>query len=356
MAQRLYGVGVLGNCCTHGVGICSKFMGHADTRVVAVYEQNSRRGEELHQVFGAPLAESYAEVINHPEVDFVAITCDPGNKAQMVEAAAGAGKHIFLNKPLCESLDSARRIAAAVERHGVHFVHDIPMVRFIPVFARLLEETQVGKRGRVLGYHHRFGMNFALDFDLASVWPERLDPPEKSGGGEMTNMGCYAIDYAVALLGPPRAVTAKWRKTWDVYEAADVENFGQIVLDYGDFFALLDVGKQQLAGERRHSNALTISFEHETLFIDSNAEILTVNHVPRDYSDFVGGAIVDDAVEQLIGVIESDLSTHSPVTSNIETAVVATETLMAAYQSIVEERTVVLPLSSGENSLIVAHR
>ena len=331
MAQRLYGVGVLGNCCTHGVGICSKFMGHADTRVVAVYEQNSRRGEELHQVFGAPLAESYAEVINHPEVDFVAITCDPGNKAQMVEAAA-------------------------VERHGVHFVHDIPMVRFIPVFARLLEETHVGKRGRVLGYHHRFGMNFALDFDLASVWPERLDPPEKSGGGEMTNMGCYAIDYAVALLGPPRAVTAKWRKTWDVYEAADVENFGQIVLDYGDFFALLNVGKQQLAGERRHSNALTISFEHETLFIDSNAEILTVNHVPRDYSDFVGGAIVDDAVEQLIGVIESDLSTHSPVTSNIETAVVATETLMAAYQSIVEERTVVLPLSSGENSLIVAHR
>ena len=37
-------------------------------------------------------------------------------------------------------------------------------------------------------------------------------------------------------------------------------------------------------------------------------------------------------------------------------AVVATETLMAAYQSIVEERTVVLPLSSGENSLIAVHR
>ena len=51
-----------------------------------------------------------------------------------------------------------------------------------------------------------------------------------------------------------------------------------------------------------------------------------------------------------------DLSTHSPVTSNIETAVVATETLMAAYQSIVEERTVALPLPSGENPLIAAHR
>ena len=45
----------------------------------------------------------------------------------------------------------------------------------------------------------------------------------RSGGGEMTNMGCYAIDYAVSLLGRPRAVTAKWRKEWDVYKAADVE-------------------------------------------------------------------------------------------------------------------------------------
>jgi hypothetical protein len=67
--------------------------------------------------------------------------------------------------------------------------------------------------GKVMGYHHLFGMNFDPAFDLQRVWPERLDPAEKSGGGEMTNMGCYAIDFAVALLGRPRAATAKWRET-----------------------------------------------------------------------------------------------------------------------------------------------
>ena len=356
MAKRQYGVGVLGNCCTHGAGICSKFMGHSDTRVIAVYEENPRRADELRQVFGAALAGSYREVVNHPEVDFVAITCDPRDKADMVEAAATAGKHIFLNKPLCESLHSARRIAAAVTTHDVHFVHDIPMVRFVPVYARLLEETQAGKRGRVLGYHHRFGMNFPMDFDLQASWPERLDLPEKSGGGEMTNMGCYAIDYAVSLFGLPKAVTAKWRKTWDVYQRADVENFGQIVLDYGDFFAFLDIGKQQLAGERRHSNAITINFEHETMFIDANAQVVTINHVPHDYNAFAEGATAVDSVEQLIGAIESSAAARSHISSNIEIAVVATETLMAAYQSIVEERTVTLPLSSDENPLIAAPR
>ena len=348
--MKSYNVGVLGNCCTHGAGICNMFKSRSDTRVIAAYEANPRRAEELRRVFGEPLSSSYETVINHPEVDFVAVTCDPCDKAEMVERAAAAGKHIFLNKPLCESLDSARRIAAEVRTHNVHFVHDIPMVRFIPVYARLLEEVQAGVHGRVMGYHHLFGMNFPTDFDLASAWPERLDPPQKSGGGEMTNMGCYAIDYAVSLFGLPKTVTAKWRKFWEVYAEADVENFGQIVLDYGDFFAFLEVGKQQLVKDRRHSNAMTINFEGQTMFIDASAQVVTINHVSQDYEQFIEGATVVGSVEQLIGAIENG----TPPTSNIETALIAVETQMAAYQSIVEEQTVELPLSSGQNPLIAA--
>ena len=350
--MKPYGVGILGNCCTHGAGICGMFKRRSDTRAIAAYEENPRRAGELQGVFGAPLARSYKEVINHPDVDFVAVTCDPGDKAAMVETAAAAGKHIFLNKPLCESLDSAHRIAEAVRTHNVHFVHDIPMVRFVPVYARLLEEVQARVHGRIMGYHHLFGMNFPMDFDLKTTWPERLDPPQKSGGGEMTNMGCYAIDYAVSLLGRPKAVTAKWRKLWDVYAEADVEHFGQIVLDYDDFFAFLEIGKQQLTKERRHSNAMTINFEHQTMFIDASAQVVTINHVPQDYDQFTEGAAVLGSVEQLIAAIENGVSP----TSNIETALIAVETLMAAYRSIVEERTVTLPLSSGQNPLIAARQ
>ena len=350
--MKPYGVGILGNCCTHGAGICNTFKRHPDTRVIAAYEKNLRRAEELQGIFGAPLSESYEEVIKHPDVAIVAVTCNPCDKADMVESAAAAGKHIFLNKPLCEGLNSARRIADAVRTHNVHFVHDIPMVRFVPVYARLLEEVQTGVHGKVMGYHHLFGMNFPTDFDLKAAWPERLDSPEKSGGGEMTNMGCYAIDYVVSLFGPPKTVTAKQRKLWGVYAEADVEHFGQIVLDYRDFFAFLEVGKQQLTEERRHSNAMTINFEQRTMFIDTSAQVVTVNHVPQDYAQFAEGATVVGSVEQLIGAIENGV----PPTSNIETALIATETLMAAYQSIVDERTVTLPLSSGENSLIAVHQ
>ena len=83
--MKSYNVGVLGNCCTHGAGICNMFKGRSDTRVIAAYEENSRRAEELQHVFDAPLSTSYEAVINHPEVDFVAVTCDPCDKADMVE-------------------------------------------------------------------------------------------------------------------------------------------------------------------------------------------------------------------------------------------------------------------------------
>jgi len=301
--QKVYKVGILGNCCTHGAMLCRKFNNRSNTRVVAGYEKNLRRGKELEESLGMPLSGSYEKVINHPEIDFVAIACDPCDKAELVEKAAAAGKHIFLNKPFGESLDSARRIAKAVKDNNVHLVHDIPMVRFVPVYARLLQEVRAGKYGKVMGYHHLFGMNFAPDFKLKTRWPERLDPPQTSGGGEMTNMGCYAIDYVVSLFGRPKSVTAKWRKTWDVYQEAGVENFGQIVLDYSDFFAFLEVGKQQLKGERRHSNSMTLNFEHTTLHIDTKAELVTINHVPQNYEQFIQGAKAVDSVDQMIAAV-----------------------------------------------------
>ena len=86
------------------------------------------------------------------------------------------------------------------------------------------------------------------------------------------------------------------------------------------------------------------------MFIDASAQVVTINHVPQDYNQFVEEATVVGSVEQLIGAIENG----TPPTSNIETALIAVETLMAAYQSIIEEQTVALPLSSGENPLVVA--
>ena len=125
---------------------------------------------------------------------------------------------------------------------------------------------------------------------------------------------------------------------------------GRLSLTTAIFSLFLEVGKQQLVKDRRHSNSMTINFEGQTMFIDASAQVVTINHVPQDYDRFVEDATVVGPVDQLIDAIENG----TPPTSNIDTALIAVETLMAAYRSIVEEQTVKLPLSSGENPLVVA--
>jgi predicted dehydrogenase len=354
-------VGVLGNCCTHGEFVVAALTAEPDAELVGGCEADPRRAAALASKLGTPLRSTPDELIEDPEIDVIAVSCHPCDKARWVERATEAGKHIFLNKPMCESLDSARRIQAAVRRHGVQLVHDIVVIRFNPVTARLLDEVRRGTYGEPLHHAHSWGMTFSTDFPLAEVWPERLDPPGLSGGGELTNMGCYAVDYMVALWGRPTSVQARWMKTWDVYRAADVENFGQIVADYGSFYAALAVGKQTLASRPSMTvdDALSPANWHNVLqiqFADANLTALPqLGVVIRDgrmlsADEYVGAFTALTPFGQLVQAIE----TGAPPESDVDVALLGVEVTMAAYRSIRDGGAIVtLPLEDGAHPLVV---
>jgi predicted dehydrogenase len=355
-----YGVAVLGNCCTHGEFAVAALRREVSAELVAGWEADPRRAPALAQALGVELAPTPAALIDDPRIDVVAICCDPCDKARWVEEAAAAGKHIFLNKPFCESLESARRIEAAVERHGVQLVHDIVAVRFDPVTAKLLEEVRAGRYGEPLHYAHSFGMTFSHDFPLAHFWPERLDPPSKSGGGELTNLGCYAVDYMVALWGLPASIQAKWMKTWDVYQEAEVENFGQILADYGRFFALLAAGKQRLrsfpsmdlAGAlspRNWHNVLELQFAEANLTLLPYGDLVIRDGRALSVEQYVGDFRCSTPFEQLARAIETSVSPDSSASAGRG----GVEVTAAAYRSIVEGGAVVpLPLEDARHPLV----
>jgi predicted dehydrogenase len=360
---KLLRVGVLGNCCTHGEFVVAALRAEPGAELAAGWEDDPRRSGALAEALGMPLRAAPEELIEDPAIDVIAVSCAPCDKAHWVERAAEAGKHVFLNKPMCESLDSARRIRAAVGRHGVQLVHDIVVIRFNPVTARLLDEVRRGTYGPPLHYAHSWGMTFSPDFPLLELWPERLDPPSVSGGGELTNMGCYAIDYMAALWGRPRSVQARSMRTWDVYEAAGVENFGQIVADYGGFYAVLASGKQAIASlptmdlqealsPRNWHNVLEVQLADANLTLLPHVDLVIRDGRALSAADYVGDFTTPTPFGQLVRAIETGVAPDS----DVDAALLGVEVTMAAYHSIRDGGAIVeLPLEDGSHPLAEGH-
>jgi predicted dehydrogenase len=356
--SRRYGVGILGNCCTHGEFVAFALKQEPEASIIAGWEDDPRRPAGLSTPIGLDLASSPEALLEDPAIDIIALACSPHEKAAWVEKAAQAGKHIFLNKPMAESLESALRIEKAVADSTIQLVYDIPAIgRFHPVTARLLDEVRAGHYGRAINYTHTFSFTFSTDFPLATVWPERLDPPSRSGGGELTNLGCYAVDYMIGLWGRPKSIQAKTASYWDIYREAAVENFGQVIADYGDFFAALASGKQPLQtlpsmdvaealNPRNWHNVLEMQFEQHNLTALPFQEILIHNGARIPLEDYLTGYAYLTPFQQLVRAIE----TGQAPDSNVESARLGVEVLMAAYESAQDGgRLVALPLEHGEN-------
>jgi predicted dehydrogenase len=359
VSERRYRVGVVGNCCTHGELVVAALRQERRAELAGGWEEDPRRAAGLANALEIDLRADARALIEDPTIDVVAVCSDPCDKAHWVETAAEAGKHVFLNKPMCESLDSARRIEAAVERHGVQVAHDIVVLRFHPLTAKVLEDVRRGAYGEPLHHAHSWGMTFSTDFPLAELWPERLDPPRKSGGGELMNMGCYAVDYMVALWGRPQSVQAKRMTTWDLYRDAGVENFGQIVADYGRFYAVLAVGKQTLRSlpsmslsdalsPRTWHNVLHLQFSDANLVVLPHEDLAIADGRKLRAKDYLAGFRPETPFEQLVRAIETSV----PPESSAEAGRLGIEVVMAAYRSITDGGAVVqLPLEDGSNPL-----
>lgn len=343
----MYGAGILGNCCTHGAGAAAQANAHPGIRLITGYEGQTRRGRELAESMGIPLACGYDEVIHHPDIQILIVTSNPCDKAVLIEKAAAAGKAILVNKPLCHSPDDAKRIVRAIEKHRTPAVFDAPMIKGISAFDCLLKKVLAGEFGRIINYHHSFGMLFDQEFPIAERWPERFDPPSVSGGGEMTNMGCYAIDFALRMQGIPEGVQARSQAFWEPYTASGVENFGQILLDYGSYWAMLTVGKQTTTDPRSHRNALTIEFETGNIFLDPQAGILINNGAIESLDTFVGNHQAVSAMDQLIASLEQGTLPES----DIYTAARGVDVLCAGYQSVIDGQPVEFPLQDPVNPL-----
>jgi predicted dehydrogenase len=116
-------------------------------RLAAVCDANAQRAREVATACGAGAEYSdYHELLADPNVQAVSIVLPDFLHREAVVAAAEAGKHILVEKPLATSEDEARTMIEAAQQAGVTLFVDFHN-RWNPLFAGLKDALDNGELG-----------------------------------------------------------------------------------------------------------------------------------------------------------------------------------------------------------------
>lgn len=145
----------------------------------------------------AESATDWREVVARPDVDVVDV-CTPGDThAEIAIAAAEAGKVVFCEKPLANTVGEAESMLAAVERAGVlHMLcHNYRRAPAVALAKRMID---AGELGEIRHYRGVYLQDWIVDPDFPRVW--RLEKA-RAGSGALGDIASHSLDLARHLVG-----------------------------------------------------------------------------------------------------------------------------------------------------------
>jgi predicted dehydrogenase len=166
----------------------------------AIASREPARARDAARAHGfAKAHDSYAALLDDPDVDAVYIPLPNSMHREWTIRAAEAKKHVLCEKPLGLSAGECREMIAACREHGVALMEAF-MYRFHPRTIRAAAMAAAGE----IGDHRLVRASFTSA--LRSERNIRLDPA--LGGGALWDVGCYCVNVTRMLLGEPEEVSA----------------------------------------------------------------------------------------------------------------------------------------------------
>lgn len=135
--------------------------------------------------------DSYAAVLDDPDVDAVYISLANDAHLPWILAAVAAGKHVLCEKPMVLTADQARQAFEAADTAGVLLVEAV-WSRWHPRIQRVVDLATRGDLGALESY---LG-SFTFTGDLTGNY--RLSPD--AGGGALYDIGIYPLHTLLACL------------------------------------------------------------------------------------------------------------------------------------------------------------
>ena len=180
--------------------------------VKAVWDAQPARAQLVAEKLNSTSVADLSEILDDSDIEAVVICAETNTQAQLVEAAVAADKHLFVEKPLGISGDSAYRMARAIDEAGLifqtgYFMRGFGTHRFIK------QQLEAGTLGKITRVRHATVHQGALEGWFEQGWFEDgwmwMTDPAQAGIGAFGDLGTHSLDILMWLLGDVQQVTAQ---------------------------------------------------------------------------------------------------------------------------------------------------
>ena len=236
----------------------------------------------------------WREMIADPDVQILDNGGPNSIHAEPCIAAAEAGKHVMVEKPLARSPEEAKRMWDAVEKAGVK--HQVGFnYRFLPAIRLARDLIDSGKLGRVYHFRAKYLQEWVMPhYNMGMTW--RLDANVAGSGGVLGDLGGHIIDLGRFLVGEVESVTAQTRTF--ISERATGDG-GTVPVECPDAFvatvgfeggAIGTLEATRFAAGRKNYETLEINGEYGTIAFDlerlNELQVYWINEEPRETQGF----------------------------------------------------------------------
>ncbi|KQY92919.1 dehydrogenase [Paenibacillus sp. Root52] len=175
-----------------------EYADNENVELVAFADPIVERAEKMAETYGGKAYSSYEELLANETVDAVSV-CTPNYlHAPMAIAAANAGKHVLVEKPMAVSTEEGEQMIEAAKKNNVFLMvgHN---QRLMPPHVKAKEILDSGRLGKVLNFRTSFGHPGpeAWSVDGADSWFFRK---EEAIMGAMGDLGVHKSDFIRYLL------------------------------------------------------------------------------------------------------------------------------------------------------------
>jgi UDP-N-acetyl-2-amino-2-deoxyglucuronate dehydrogenase len=146
MTDRKVKIGQAG-IANHGRTIVNAIRDSGNLQLVSCFDINTSANEKVALEFGAARKLGYDELVNDPAIEAIALVTPNQLHQEEVEKAVKARKHIFVEKPISNTVAEAHAMMGFVKGSGLVFMvgHNTRRRQVFRRAKKLLEEQRIGE-------------------------------------------------------------------------------------------------------------------------------------------------------------------------------------------------------------------